>query len=92
MASALFSAPVESLTREGCEKLAQAIGLSLDAYRACVVDPKTDQSIESDRATFKDAGGFALPTIWIDGHALIGAQPREAIEKVIVDALAHAGS
>jgi len=92
MASALFSAPVETLTREGCEKLAQAIGLSLDAYRACVVDPKTDQSIESDRATFKDAGGFALPTIWIDGHALIGAQPREAIEKVIVDALAHAGS
>jgi uncharacterized membrane protein/predicted DsbA family dithiol-disulfide isomerase len=92
MASALFSAPVDTLTREGCEKLAQSVGLSLDAYRACVADPKTDEVIDSDRATFKAAGGYALPTIWVDGHALIGAQPREALEKVIVDALAHAGS
>jgi predicted DsbA family dithiol-disulfide isomerase/uncharacterized membrane protein len=92
MASALFSTPVDDLTREGCEKVAQSIGLSLDAYRACVVDPKTDDRIESDRATFKAAGGYALPTIWIDGHALIGAQPAEALEKVISDALAHVGS
>jgi uncharacterized membrane protein/predicted DsbA family dithiol-disulfide isomerase len=92
MASALFSAPVESLTREGCEKLAQSVGLSIDAYRACLGDPKTDESIESDRGEFKASGGYALPTIWVDGHALVGAQPREAIEKTIVDALARAGS
>lgn len=91
MASALFSAPVDELTREGCERLAQSVGLSLDAYRACVADPKTDESIESDRAAFKAAGGYALPTIWIDGNALIGAQPTETLEKAIVDALAHAG-
>ena len=42
MADALFSAPVEELTREGCEKLAQRMGLPLDAYRACVGDPTTD--------------------------------------------------
>ncbi len=92
MASALFSAPVESLTREGCEKIAQSIGLPLDPYRACVGDPKTDQGIEADRATFKAAGGFALPTIWVDGNALIGAQPKEALEKAIAGALARAGS
>ncbi len=92
MAGALFSAPVESLTREGCEKIAESIGLPLDPYRACVGDPKTDQRIEADHATFKAAGGYALPTIWVDGNALIGAQPREALEKAIVDALAHAGS
>ena len=92
MASALFSAPVDSLTREGCEKLAQSIGLSLDAYRACVGDPRTDESIEADRAGFKAAGGYALPTIWVDGHALIGAQSKEDLEKAIGDALARAGS
>jgi predicted DsbA family dithiol-disulfide isomerase/uncharacterized membrane protein len=92
MASALFSAPVDNLTREGCEQLAQSIGLSLDAYRACVVDPDTDASIESDRAAFKAAGGYALPTIWVDGHALIGAQPKEALGKALGDALAHEGS
>ena len=92
MASALFSAPVDSLTREGCEKLAQSIGVSPDAYRACVASPQTDESIDADRAVFKAAGGYALPTIWIDGHAFIGAQPREALEKGIIDALAPAGS
>jgi uncharacterized membrane protein/predicted DsbA family dithiol-disulfide isomerase len=92
MANALFSAPVEQLTREGCEKLAQTVGLSLDAYRACVADPKTDESIEADRAVFKAAGGYALPTIWIDGQQLVGAQLRAALEKVIGDALARAGS
>jgi uncharacterized membrane protein/predicted DsbA family dithiol-disulfide isomerase len=92
MANALFTAPVEQLTREGCEKLAQTVGLSLDPYRACVADPKTDARIESDRTVFKQAGGYALPTIWIDGQQLVGAQPRAALEKVIGDALARAGS
>jgi uncharacterized membrane protein/predicted DsbA family dithiol-disulfide isomerase len=92
MASALFSAPVDSLTREGCEALAQSIGLPIDAYRGCVSDPKTDESIDADRAVFKAAGGYALPTIWVDGQALIGAQSREDLEKAIVKALARAGS
>jgi len=92
MANALFSAPVEQLTREGCEKLAQTVGLSLDAYRACVADPKTDERIESDRTVFKAAGGYALPTIWIDGQQFVGSQLRAALEKAIGDALARAGS
>jgi len=91
MANALFTAPVEQLTREGCEKLAETVGLSLGPYRACVADPKTDERIESDRTVFKAAGGYALPTIWIDGQELVGAQPRAALEKVIEDALAGAG-
>lgn len=92
MASALFSAPVDSLTREGCEKLALSVGLPIDAYRRCVGDPRTDESIDADRAVFKATGGYALPTIWVDGQALIGAQSREDLEKVIVKALARAGS
>jgi len=92
MANALFTAPVEALTRDGCEKLAQTVGLALDPYRACVADPRTDARIQADRAVFKAAGGYALPTIWVDGQQLVGAQPRAALEKVITDALAHAGS
>jgi uncharacterized membrane protein/predicted DsbA family dithiol-disulfide isomerase len=92
MASALFSAPVQSLTREGCEKIAQSLGLSLDAYRACVADPKTDASIEADKAIFKATGGHALPTIWVNNDALIGAQSREELENAIDGALAHVGS
>ncbi len=91
MANALFSAPVDQLTREGCEKIAQAVGLTLDPYRACVADPETDARIESDRAEFKAAGGHALPTLWIDGRQLVGAQPRAALDRVITEALSRAG-
>jgi uncharacterized membrane protein/predicted DsbA family dithiol-disulfide isomerase len=92
MASALFSAPVPSLTTAGCEKIAQSMGLPLDAFRACVADPKTDARIEADKGFFKAAGGHALPTIWVNNQALIGAQSREELEKAIDDALAHVGS
>jgi uncharacterized membrane protein/protein-disulfide isomerase len=91
MASALFAAPVDELTREGCEKVAQRVGLALAPYRACVADPQTDESIEADRAEFKAAGGFALPTIWIGERQLIGAQTREALAKALDEALARAG-
>jgi uncharacterized membrane protein/predicted DsbA family dithiol-disulfide isomerase len=91
MASALFSAPVDDLTREGCEKLAAEIGIALDPFRACVADPKTDEQIETDRTEFKEAGGRALPTIWIGREELEGAQPAEAYEKALREALARAG-
>lgn len=92
MAHALFSAPVDDLTRGGCEKIAQSVGLPLDAYRACVADPATDALIEADRTEFHAAGGFALPTIWIGDRQLVGLQPRDVLEKAIDTALARAGS
>lgn len=92
MANALFAAPVEQLTPEGCERLAQSLSLPLDAYRACVADPATAARIEQDRAEFKSAGGYALPTIWIDELELVGAQPRDVLNHAIEAALARAGS
>ena len=92
MANALFSAPVEDLTPAGCEKIALSVGLFSDPYRACIADPKTDQRIESDRATFKAARGYALPTIWVGDRQLIGAQTGPELEGALDAALAAAGS
>jgi uncharacterized membrane protein/predicted DsbA family dithiol-disulfide isomerase len=89
MANALFAAPVDDLTREGCEKLAESVGIVLEPYRACVADPKTDERIEADRAEFKESGGYALPTIWIGELPLVGAQPREALEEALGRGLAR---
>jgi uncharacterized membrane protein/predicted DsbA family dithiol-disulfide isomerase len=83
MAASLFGADVEALTPEGCQKLAEQLGLPADAYRACVVDPSTDASIEADRAEFQAAGGFALPTLWIGRRQLVGAQSGEEITKAV---------
>jgi predicted DsbA family dithiol-disulfide isomerase len=92
MASALFTAEVDDLTPAGCEKLAEQLGLPLDKYRACVQSPETDASIDADKAEFKAAGGYALPTIWIDETPLIGARPRDEVAKVVHDALGKRGS
>jgi uncharacterized membrane protein/predicted DsbA family dithiol-disulfide isomerase len=92
MADALFAAPVEQLTSEGCEKIAESLGLPREAYRSCVADPATDARIDADRAKFKAAGGYALPTLWIDERELVGAQPREVLANALHEALARAGS
>jgi len=92
MANALFSAPEDELTPEGCEKLAVSLGMPLEAYRNCVKSQATDALIEADKAEFKAAGGFALPTIWIGETRFVGAQTREELEKALDKAIAHAGS
>jgi uncharacterized membrane protein/predicted DsbA family dithiol-disulfide isomerase len=94
MANALFTAPVEELTPEGCEKIAKQLGLSLDAYRACVADPATGALIEADRAEFKAAGGYALPTLWIGAQQIVGAQPDQehVLEHALSEAMTRAGS
>ncbi len=91
MAESLFSADVDALTPQGCEKLAERLGLSVDPYRACLADPATDARIEADRAEFKAAGGYALPTIWIGRRQLVGARSKEEIAKIIDEEIAASG-
>ena len=92
MANALFSAPEDDLTVEGCEKIAARLGLGLEGFRACVRDPATDAIIAADKAEFQAAGGYALPTIWIGDRQIIGSQPREELEKALEAAMRGAGS
>jgi protein-disulfide isomerase/uncharacterized membrane protein len=83
MADALFTAPPEQLTPEGCEALAKAHGLDVEKFRACVKDPATTARIEKDKETFHAVKGHGLPTIWIDGTRLDGAQDRETLESTL---------
>ncbi|MDP9150006.1 MAG: thioredoxin domain-containing protein [Myxococcota bacterium] len=89
MASALFSEPAEQLTPGHCERIAERLGLELGAFRACVSDRETDASIEADRAEFKAAGGFALPTLWLDDRELVGAQPKQVLAKLLDEVLSQ---
>lgn len=87
MAEALFSAPVEELTPEGCEKIASKIGVDPNAFRACFADEATTASVEADVTAFKSSGGRSLPTIWIEDTKFIGAQDRETLERAIERAI-----
>ena len=83
MADALFSASPESLTPEGCEKLATANGLDMARFHACVANPATDARIASDRALWRDSNGRALPTIWIGKTEIVGAKPKQVFEAAL---------
>ncbi|HVJ94853.1 MAG TPA: thioredoxin domain-containing protein, partial [Labilithrix sp.] len=69
--------------------LAEKLDLDPEKFRACVNDPATLARIEKDKETFRAAKGRGLPTIWIDGTLLAGAQERADLEAAL-DAAIHA--
>ncbi|MCW5833774.1 MAG: thioredoxin domain-containing protein [Labilithrix sp.] len=87
MADALFLAPPHELTPEGCERLAAQQGLDVEKFRACVADPATEARIEKDKETFRAVKGHGLPTIWIDGTKLEGAQDRATLTEALDEAI-----
>jgi predicted DsbA family dithiol-disulfide isomerase/uncharacterized membrane protein len=87
MAEALFAAPIEQLTPEGCEALALTIGLDAARFRDCLKDPSIDARIRADGEMFRAAHGHGLPTIYIDGTKLEGTQDREVLKATLDSAI-----
>jgi uncharacterized membrane protein/predicted DsbA family dithiol-disulfide isomerase len=88
MAAALFSAPADQLTPQGCEDLAVKVGCDRDRYRATLADPKTRQRIVQETDDAKAAGVHGLPTLFIGTTGFGGAdhdasELATAIEKSI---------
>ena len=87
MAEALFTAPTSELTPAGCEELALKQGLDLARFKECVSDPETDARIRADGETFRAAHGHGLPTLYIDGVKLEGAQEPSVLQSTFDGAL-----
>ena len=83
MADALFSAPVQELTPEGCAKLATSLGLDEGAFRRCTSDPATDARIKDDEASFKASQGHGLPTLWINDEKIEGYKMDDTVQKTL---------
>ena len=92
MAAKLFSSPVDQLDDEGCAKIASGLGIDEAAFKACMIDPRTQSKIDADAAEFKAAQGHALPTIWIGGELIEGAQGPEKLQKAMDKAISELGS
>jgi protein-disulfide isomerase len=71
MAAALFAAPPDELTPEGCEKLAAGAGCDLERYRRDL--PAAKARVAAEMAEVRAAGVHALPTLFIGGERLEGA-------------------
>ncbi|AKU94630.1 hypothetical protein AKJ09_01294 [Labilithrix luteola] len=87
MADALFSAPTEELTPEGCEKIAQAHGLDVEKFRACVGSKETEERIEADGRTWRAVHGHGLPTLWFGTQKLEGAQDQATMRAALDEAI-----
>jgi protein-disulfide isomerase len=71
MAAALFAAPPDELSPEGCEKLAAQVGCDLERYRRDL--PQAETRIAADTAEARAAGVHSLPTLFIGGERIVGA-------------------
>ena len=71
MAAALFTAPTEDLTPDGCERLALSVGCDLERYRRDLAGAATRVAAETDEV--RAAGIHSLPTLFIAGQRIVGA-------------------
>ncbi len=71
MADALFAAPPDALTPEGCEQLAAGVGCDLDRYHRDLAAART--RVAAEMAEVRAAGVHALPTLFIGSERIEGA-------------------
>lgn len=81
MADHLFSA--EDLSRAANRAAAERLGLELGRFDACVVDPATDARIAGDIDLLREAGFEGLPTTYVGGQRILGAERTEVFRDAL---------
>jgi predicted DsbA family dithiol-disulfide isomerase/uncharacterized membrane protein len=83
MADRLFTA--EDLSTRGLRHIAVELGLDIRDFDRCMVDPRTDATIDRQGAILRDAGFEGLPTTYVGSRRIVGAAPdgvfRDAFER-----------
>lgn len=77
----LFSS--ETLTRESFIQYASDLSLNVDEFTACLDSGKHDEFIQQDMNFALDLGVQSTPTFFINGLAIVGAQPLSAFQQII---------
>jgi protein-disulfide isomerase len=82
----LFSS--EALGMQTYVQYAQDLSLDMDAFQACMTENKFKEAIEADSDFAVDLGIRSTPTFFINGLAIVGAQPLDVFKQVIDKELA----
>ncbi len=69
-------------------KYAADLGLDTEAFTECVTSRRYQEFVEKDRQFSKQLGVTGTPTFFINGLAIVGAQPFEVFKQVIDQELA----
>ncbi len=72
-----------ALNRQTYETYATQLDLNLDSFKACLDDRRFQQEVEADYQSAQEIGVSSTPTFFINGLALVGAQPYEVFQRVI---------
>lgn len=78
----------DSLGSQTYAQYAQELSLNIDKFQACLTDHKYKASIEKDSDFAVNLGVRSTPTFFINGLAIVGAQPLEVFKQVIDKELA----
>jgi protein-disulfide isomerase len=68
--------------------LASDLGLDTTAFETCMTEHKYKAAVEADMQFAIDLGVQSTPTFFINGLAIVGAQPLSAFQSIIDDELA----
>jgi protein-disulfide isomerase len=82
----LFSS--ESLGSNTYIQYAQDLGLNMNTFETCLSDGKYQQAVEADSDFAINLGIRSTPTFFVNGLAIVGAQPLEVFQQVIDKELA----
>jgi len=82
----LFSS--ETLGEETYIQYAADLGLDVEEFTACLSSGKHDEFIQQDMSFSSNLGIQSTPTFFINGLALVGAQPLSSFQQIIDKELA----
>ena len=78
----------DALSDDLYANLAKDLGLDVTAFQACMTDHKFKDAIQSDMNFSTNLGIQSTPTFFINGLAIVGAQPLSSFQQLINDELA----
>ena len=67
-------------------QIAGSVGLSADAARAVMVERRFQAAVDADWQRSRDFGITGVPTFVANGRGVVGAQPYEILERLVVTA------
>jgi protein-disulfide isomerase len=82
----LFSS--ENLSTQTFLQYAQELSLNVDQFQSCITDQKYKDAIQADSDFAVNLGVRSTPTFFINGLAVVGAQPLEVFQQLIDKELA----
>lgn len=65
------------------DEIATNLGLDLPSFQACIKDQRYAQEVLDDYQWAAELGVSSTPTFFVNGVALVGAQPFEVFDKLI---------